>query len=314
MDSPIVRKVGYALILVLAMLPPLFLGLGEPFYLDVVARMMIFGIAALSLDLLLGFSGMISLGHAVYLGIGGYAIGILNYYGINDGALQFGAAVLFSALAAFVIGAVSLRTSGVFFLMITLAFSQMLYFLAISINTFGGDDGLTISQPSDLGLNLRESSVFYYYVLAALAALLLICDRIVNSRFGMLIRGIKYNESRMVAIGFPTFRYKLAAFVIAGAICGFAGALLANQTLFVSPSLIHWSRSGELLVMVIAGGVGTLVGPVIGAILYLLLEKVLSGWTIYWGACVGISLVLLVLAGKRGVLGLAGRKADVSHV
>ena len=313
MDSPIVRKVGYALILVLAMLPPLFLGLGEPFYLDVVARMMIFGIAALSLDLLLGYSGMISLGHAVYLGIGGYAIGILNYYGINDGALQFGAAVLFSALGAFFIGAVSLRTSGVFFLMITLAFSQMLYFLAISINTFGGDDGLTISQPSDLGLNLRESSVFYYFVLAALAALLIICDRIVNSRFGMLIRGIKYNESRMVAIGFPTFRYKLTAFVIAGAICGFAGALLANQTLFVSPSLIHWSRSGELLVMVIAGGVSTLVGPVIGAILYLLLEKVLSGWTIYWGACVGISLVLLVLAGKRGVLGLAVRKAGVSH-
>jgi branched-chain amino acid transport system permease protein len=313
MDSPIVRKAGYALILVLAMLPPLFLGLGEPFYLDVVARMMIFGIAALSLDLLLGYSGMISLGHAVYLGIGGYAIGILNYYGINDGALQFGAAVLFSALAAFFIGAVSLRTSGVFFLMITLAFSQMLYFLAISINTFGGDDGLTISQPSDLGLNLRESSVFYYFVLAALAALLIICDRIVNSRFGMLIRGIKYNESRMVAIGFPTFRYKLIAFVIAGAICGFAGALLANQTLFVSPSLIHWSRSGELLVMVIAGGVSTLVGPVIGAILYLLLEKVLSGWTIYWGACVGISLVLLVLAGKRGVLGLASRKAGVSH-
>jgi branched-chain amino acid transport system permease protein len=313
MDSPIVRKTGYALILVLAMLPPLFLGLGEPFYLDVVARMMIFGIAALSLDLLLGYSGMISLGHAVYLGIGGYAIGILNYYGINDGALQFGAAVLFSALAAFFIGAVSLRTSGVFFLMITLAFSQMLYFLAISINTFGGDDGLTISQPSDLGLNLRESSVFYYFVLAALAALLIICDRIVNSRFGMLIRGIKYNESRMVAIGFPTFRYKLTAFVIGGAICGFAGALLANQTLFVSPSLIHWSRSGELLVMVIAGGVSTLVGPVIGAILYLLLEKVLSGWTIYWGACVGISLVLLVLAGKRGVLGLAVRKAGVSH-
>jgi branched-chain amino acid transport system permease protein len=313
MDSPIVRKAGYALILVLAMLPPLFLGLGEPFYLDVVARMMIFGIAALSLDLLLGYSGMISLGHAVYLGIGGYAIGILNYYGINDGALQFGAAVLFSALAAFFIGAVSLRTSGVFFLMITLAFSQMLYFLAISINTFGGDDGLTISQPSDLGLNLRESSVFYYFVLAALAALLIICDRIVNSRFGMLIRGIKYNESRMVAIGFPTFRYKLTAFVIAGAICVFAGALLANQTLFVSPSLIHWSRSGELLVMVIAGGVSTLVGPVIGAILYLLLEKVLSGWTIYWGACVGISLVLLVLAGKRGVLGLAVRKAGVSH-
>jgi branched-chain amino acid transport system permease protein len=244
MDRPIVRQAGYALVIALAILPPIFLAMGEPFYLDVVARMMIFGIAALSLDLILGYAGMISLGHAVYLGIGGYAVGILNYYGLNDGVLQFGAAVLFSALAALIIGAVSLRTSGVFFLMITLAFSQMVYFLAISINTFGGDDGLTISRPSDVGLNFRDPMVFYYFVLAAVAILLFISERIVNSRFGMLIRGIKYNESRMIALGFPTFRYKLTAFVIAGAMCGFAGALLANQTLFVSPSLIHWSRSG----------------------------------------------------------------------
>jgi branched-chain amino acid transport system permease protein len=195
---------------------------------------------------------MISLGHAVYLGIGGYAVGILNYYGINDGIVQFGTAVLVSAAAALVIGAISLRASGVFFLMITLAFNQMIYFLAISINTFGGDDGLTISQPSNLGLNFRDSVVFYYVVLVAMVIVLILCDRIVNSRFGMLIRGIKYNESRMVAIGFSTFRYKLTMFVIAGSICGFAGALLANQTLFISPSLIHWSRSGELLVMVIA--------------------------------------------------------------
>jgi branched-chain amino acid transport system permease protein len=313
MDRPIVRQAGYALVIALAILPPIFLAMGEPFYLDVVARMMIFGIAALSLDLILGYAGMISLGHGVYLGIGGYAVGILNYYGLNDGVLQFGAAVLFSALAALIIGAVSLRTSGVFFLMITLAFSQMVYFLAISINTFGGDDGLTISRPSDVGLNFRDPMVFYYFVLAAVAILLFISERIVNSRFGMLIRGIKYNESRMIALGFPTFRYKLTAFVIAGAMCGFAGALLANQTLFVSPSLIHWSRSGELLVMVIAGGVSTLVGPVIGAVLYLLLEKIISGWTVYWGACLGISLVLLVMIGKRGVLGFAERTAPASH-
>jgi branched-chain amino acid transport system permease protein len=313
MDRPVIRQIGYALIVVLAFLPPLFLALDEPFYLDVVARMMIFGIAALSLDLILGYAGLISLGHAVYLGIGGYAVGILNYYGITDGLAQFGAAVLFSALAALIIGAVSLRTSGVFFLMITLAFSQMVYFLAISINTFGGDDGLTISKPSNIGLNLRDPMVFYYFVLAAVAILLVVCDRMVKSRFGMLIRGIKYNESRMVALGFPTFRYKLAAFVIGGAICGFAGALLANQTLFISPSLIHWSRSGELLVMVIVGGAGTLVGPVIGAMAYLLLEKIISGWTVYWGACLGISLVLLVMIGKRGVLGFAERTARVSH-
>jgi branched-chain amino acid transport system permease protein len=302
-DSTLVRTGGYALIAILALLPPLFLAIGEPFYLDVVARMMIFGIAALSLDLILGFAGMVSLGHAVYLGIGGYTVGILAHYGITNGLVHFGAAVLCSSLAALVIGAISLRTSGVFFLMITLAFSQMTYFLAISINSFGGDDGLEIRQHSDLGLNFREPEVFYYFVLVALAVLLWLSVRIVNSRFGMLIRGIKFNESRMIAIGFPTLRYKLTAFVIAGAMCGFAGALLANQTLFVSPSLIHWIRSGELLVMVIAGGMGTLVGPVVGAVLYLLLEKVLSAWTVYWPALVGASLVLLVLVGKRGVLG-----------
>jgi branched-chain amino acid transport system permease protein len=313
MDSALVRHGGAGLIAVLAALPLLFGAIDEPFYLAMVTRMMIFGIAAMSLDLILGFGGLISLGHAVYLGIGGYAVGILAYYGITDGFLQLGAAVLFSALAALVIGAISLRTSGVFFLMITLAFSQMVYFLAISINTFGGDDGLTITHPGDLGLDLRNANVLYYLVLAALALLLFISGRIVNSRFGMLIRGIKFNESRMIAVGFPTFRYKLAAFVIAGAICGFAGALLANQTLFVSPSLIHWSRSGELLVMVIAGGIGTLVGPIIGAILYLLLEKVLSAWTVYWGACIGISLLVLVMLGKRGVLGLMERRERVQH-
>jgi branched-chain amino acid transport system permease protein len=313
MRGLLAKPSGPILIVALAALPLLFAAVDEPFYLDVVTRMMIFGIAALSLDLILGFGGMISLGHAVYLGIGGYAVGILAYYGVTDGFLQLGAAVLCSGLAALVIGAISLRTSGVFFLMITLAFSQMVYFLAISINTFGGDDGLTISGPSDLGLDLRNANILYYFVLVALAALLWIGGRIVTSRFGMLIRGIKFNESRMTAIGFPTFRYKLTAFVIAGAICGFAGALLANQTLFVSPSLIHWSRSGELLVMVIAGGIGTLVGPVIGAILYLLLEKVLSAWTVYWGACIGVSLLVLVLLGKRGILGLMQRRERLQH-
>jgi branched-chain amino acid transport system permease protein len=303
MDNPIVRKGGQAVIAVLALLPPLFLAIGEPFYLDVVARMMIFGIAALSLDLILGFGGMISLGHAVYLGIGGYAVGILSHYGVSSGFVHFGVAVLCSGLAALVIGAISLRTSGVFFLMITLAFSQMVYFLAISINTFGGDDGLPIRRPSDLGLNFRDPAVFYYAVLVSLAVLLWISGRIVDSRFGMLIRGIKFNESRMVAVGFPTFRYKLTMFVIAGAMCGFAGALLANQTLFVSPSVMHWIRSGELLVMVIAGGMGTLIGPVLGAAVYLLLEKVLSAWTVYWAALVGSALILLVLMGKRGIVG-----------
>jgi branched-chain amino acid transport system permease protein len=308
MESPAIRNSAILLVVAFASLPPLFLALGEPFYLDVVSRIMIFAISAISLDLILGFGGLISFGHAVYLGIGGYAVGILSYYGVSNGFLHFGAAIFCSALAALCIGAVSLRTSGVFFIMITLAFSQMVYFLAISIATFGGDDGLTLRRPSDLGLNFREPAVFYYFVLAALASVLWISGRIVNSRFGMLIRAIKFNETRMVAVGFPTFRYKLTMFVIAGGICGFAGALLANQTLFVSPSIMHWSRSGELLIMVIAGGIGTLVGPVLGAALYLLLEKILSSWTVYWSAAIGIGLVSLVLLGKRrGLLGLVIR-------
>jgi branched-chain amino acid transport system permease protein len=303
MDNPAVRPCSIILLGVLALLPLLFTAIGEPFYLGVVTRMMIFGIAAMSLDLILGFTGMFSLGHAVYLGIGGYAIGILSHYGVTNGFMHFGVAIASSALVAFVIGAVSLRTTGVFFLMITLAFSQMVYFLAISINAFGGDDGLEIRGPSEFALDLRDPLVLYYFVLVVLVILLVVGFRLVNSRFGMVIGGVKFNESRMIAVGFPTRRYKLTAFVIAGATCGLAGALLANQTLFVSPSLIQWTRSGELLIMVIAGGMGTLVGPVIGAILYLLLEQVLSGWTVYWPGFVGASLVVLVLIGKRGVLG-----------
>lgn len=308
MDRPAIRKCGYALLGLLAVLPVLSTVIGDAFYLGVVTRMMIFGIAAMSLDLILGFAGLSSLGHAVYLGIGGYAVGILSHYGVTNGVVHFGTAIAAAAFAAFLIGLVSLRTSGVFFLMITLAFSQMVYFLAISINAFGGDDGLEIRAPSELGLDFRDPLVFYYFVLAVLAITLVAGFRLVNSRFGMVIRGVKFNESRMIAIGFPTRRYKLVAFVIAGALCGLAGALLANQTLFVSPSLIQWIRSGELLIMVIAGGMGTLVGPAIGAALYLLLEQVLSGWTVYWPAIIGSSLLVLVLIGKRGVLGFISER------
>jgi branched-chain amino acid transport system permease protein len=308
METPALRNWAIALVVVFALLPPLFLTLGQPFYLGVVSRIMIFAIAAVSLDLILGFGGLVSFGHAVYLGIGGYAVAILAHYGIANGFVHFGVAIAASALAALFIGAVSLRTSGVFFIMITLAFSQMVYFLTISIETFGGDDGLTMRRPSELGLNLRDPATFYYLVLAILAVVLFLCGRLVNARFGMLIRAIKFNETRMVAVGFPTFRYKLTMFVIAGAISGLAGALLANLTLFVSPSIMQWSRSGELLIMVIAGGIGTLVGPVLGAVLYLLLEKILSGWTVYWGAAIGFGLIALVLLGKRrGLLGLVIR-------
>ncbi|MFI4987976.1 MAG: branched-chain amino acid ABC transporter permease [Alphaproteobacteria bacterium] len=290
----------------LAALPPVATALSEPFYLDLFTRILIFAIAALSLDLILGYGGMVSFGHAAYLGIGAYAVGILSHYGLTNGVLHFAVALAASALAALLIGAVSLRTSGVYFIMITLAFSQMIYFLGVSLNVYGGDDGMNIKAHSDFGrvLELDNASVLYYLVLAALLLFLGLGRRLIGARFGMVIRGVKSNERRMRAIGFPTFRYKLAAFAISGAVCGVAGALLANLTLFVSPSIMHWTRSGEIMVMVILGGMGSLFGPVLGAIAFLLLEHFLSGLTSHWQAILGPILVLVVLFAKRGIFGL----------
>ena len=207
---------------------------------------------------------MVSFGHAAYLGIGSYSVGILSYYDISNGFLHFGVAIAAAALTALAIGWVSLRTSGVHFIMITLAFSQMIYFLCESLNQFGGDNGLNIPDHSNFAglLDLDNAATLYYLAFACLIACLLIGGRLVDSRFGMVVRGAKSNERRMAALGFSTFRYRLTAFVIAGAMGGLAGALLANQTLFLSPSIMHWTRSGEIMMMVILGGMGTLFGPV----------------------------------------------------
>jgi branched-chain amino acid transport system permease protein len=301
--------VAAAMLVVLAVLPAVALALDQPFYIALVARIMIFAIAAMSLDLILGYGGLVSFGHAAYLGIGGYAVGILAFHGIDNGFVQFGVAIAASALAALIIGAVSLRTSGVYFIMITLAFSQMLYFLAVSQNQYGGDDGLNIRHPSDFGawLPLDRPLVLYYVTFVVLAALLVLASRIVASRFGMVLQGARSNERRMAAIGFPAFRYRLAGFVIAGAMCGIAGALFANLTLFVSPSIMHWSRSGEIMVMVILGGMGTLFGPVLGAALYLVFESVLSRVTEHWQAVLGPLLVLIVLFARTGLFGALAR-------
>jgi branched-chain amino acid transport system permease protein len=277
-----------------------------PYYIGLFARVMVFAIAAVSLDLILGYGGLVSFGHAAYLGIGGYAVGILSFHGISNGFVHFAVAPAAAAAAALVIGFVSLRTVGVYFIMITLAFSQMVYFLGVGLNQYGGDDGLNIRRHSDFGtmLDLADPVVLYYFVLAVLVLLLFVGGRVVRSRFGMLLQGIRSNERRMVALGFPTFRYKLTAFVIAGAVCGLAGALFANLTLFVSPSIMHWTRSGEILMMVILGGIGTLVGPVLGAAAYLLLESLLARWSEHWQAILGPLLILVVLFSKSGLLGL----------
>src|SRR5438309_1523327 len=298
-----------AAILALVALPPIVLALNQPFYLDLVRRIMIFAIAAISLNLILGYGGMMSFGHAAYLGIGGYAVGILAHEGIGSGFVQWPVALMVSALFALVIGALSLRTRGVYFIMITLAFAQMAYYVASGLARYGGDDGLTIYKRSDFAglINLSNRVQFYYLCLACLFGGLYLIWRIVNSRFGMVVQGLRSNEARMQAIGFPATRYRLVCFVISGTLCGLTGALLANNTDFVSPAVMYWTRSGDLMVMVILGGMGSLFGPVIGAIVYLVLEEFLSQVTEYWALIMGPLLLLIVLFGRGGIDGLLGR-------
>jgi branched-chain amino acid transport system permease protein len=315
-DSPVLARIRIVTLVLglalLAALPPVALAMDEPFYIDLFRRVMIFAIAALSLNLILGYGGMVSFGHAAYLGIGGYAVGILAYYGIDNGWLQWGLAIAASALVALVIGAISIRTSGIYFIMITLAFTQMLYFLGISIEEYGGDDGMSLATRSQFAswLDLSEPITFYYLVFAILVLFMYIVHRIVNSRFGMVIRAAKSNEVRTRAIGFSPYPYKLAAFVIAGAMCGVAGALLVNHTAYLTPDFMHWTRSGDIMFMVILGGIGTTGGPLVGAAALLLLEDTLSGWTEHWHLYVGIFLVLVVLFAKRGLAGLLHGKRD----
>ncbi|MCK5273208.1 MAG: branched-chain amino acid ABC transporter permease [Alphaproteobacteria bacterium] len=303
------------------LLPPVVLALDEPFFISLASRMLIYGLAAASLDLILGFGGMVSFGHAAFFGVGGYAVGILFAHGFEgseflglipggDSALVvWPLAMLVSGTMALVIGAVSLRTGGVYFIMITLAFAQMLYYFFVSLQTYGGDDGLSMYGRSQLpGLDLSDDATFYYVCLALLLLFLWLGRRLMGSRFGMVIAGVRENERRMAALGFPVYRYKLACFAIAGAVAGLAGALIANHAEFVSPSLMGWTKSGEIMVMAIMGGMGTLIGPVFGAAAFLLLEEVLSGWTEHWMIVLGPMLILIVLFAKRGIYGwLVGR-------
>jgi branched-chain amino acid transport system permease protein len=305
-----VSKAVTALMLAGLVLLPLYSQLsGNVFILTLFTRIVILALAAASLNLIMGFGGMMSFGHAAYLGIGGYAVGMLAQEGVGSGWIQFPVALAASATYALVIGALSLRTRGVYFIMITLAFAQMAYYVASGLARYGGDDGLTVYKRSDFSglVNLGNRTQFYYLCLACLFAVLILIWRIVNSRFGLVVQGLRSNEQRMQAIGFPAKRYQLVCFVISGMMCGLAGALLANNTDFVSPAVMYWTRSGDLMVMVVLGGMGSLFGPVIGAIAFLLLEEFLSQVTEYWALIMGPLLLLIVLFGRGGIDGLLGR-------
>jgi len=304
------RNAIVVLVIAGLLLLPLYSSMtGNIFLLTLFTRIVIFAMAAASLNLIMGYGGMMSFGHAAYLGIGGYAVGILAHEGIGSGFIQWPVALIASALFALVIGALSLRTRGVYFIMITLAFAQMAYYVASGLSRYGGDDGLTIYKRSDFGglINLSSRVQLYYFCLACMFGVIYLIWRIVNSRFGMVVQGLRSNEARMQAIGFPVNRYRLVCFVISGTMCGLAGALLANNTDFVSPAVMYWTRSGDLMVMVILGGMGSLFGPVLGAIVYLVLEESLSQVTEYWALIMGPLLLLIVLFGRGGMVGLLGR-------
>ena len=292
-------------------LVPLVVSLTDnAFFLDLATRFVILAIAAISLNLILGYGRMISFGHAAYIGIGAYAVGIPAYYEIYNGYLHILIATSVSAVFALVTGVVCLRTRGVNFIMITMAFAQMVFFAFVSIEEYGGDDGLVIEIRSEFGslINLENATVLYYVCFVSLLAVLYLVHRIVRSRFGMVIQGTRGNEPRMQSLGFDTFRYKLACYVIAGTICGYAGALLGNFTNFISPEMMDWTRSGELIFMVVLGGAGSIFGPVLGASIFLLLEEILSGLWLYWQLVFGIFLILVVLFAKGGIDSLLSRR------
>jgi branched-chain amino acid transport system permease protein len=312
------RNVLVAAVMAMLALVPVYCAMtGNYFLMSLFTRIVILAMAAI-----MGFGGMVSFGHAAYLGIGGYAVGILAKEGLHDGLLQWPLAVLLSGLFALGVGALSLRTRGVYFIMITLAFAQMIYYVAIGLDRYGGDDGLTIHKRSQFGglLDLSNKTLFYYLCLVTLLATVYLVWRIVNSRFGMVIQGARSNERRMRAIGFPTYRYKLACFTMAGMLCGLSGALLANHTDFISPAMMHWTRSGDLIVMAVLGGMGTVFGPVIGAVALLVLEEALphlietigrvfvggnlSAAKEYWQLILGPMLLLIVLFARGGIDGM----------
>ena len=275
---------------------------GEAFYIALATRILIFALAATSLNLILGFGGMVSFGHAAFLGVGAYTVVILSQMGVVDAWVAWPTAMVVAGLFALLIGAVSLRTQGVYFIMITLAFAQMMYYLVVSFKAYGGDDGMSLPARSRIGfLDMSNDTHFYYVTLLACVAVLVLTARVLNARFGHVLQAIRENEVRMQSLGYAVFRYKLCAFIMSGALAGLAGALLANQSGFVSPAMMQWSQSGMLMMMVILGGVGHLYGGVWGAIVFLLLEETLSHFTIHWQLGLGALLLMVVLLLPNGL-------------
>jgi branched-chain amino acid transport system permease protein len=302
---------GLALLALLCAAPTVLEAIGRPYWTDIAQRAVILAIAAASLNFIIGLGGLISLGHGAFFGIGAYSVGILASYEIDNGWIQLGATLLLSALFAFVTGIISLRTRGVHFIMITLAFGQMLYFTMVGLRQFGGDDGLTIDYSSMLPpvLDLSDRPTLFYASVGVLALVMYAFARVRRSAFGLLLLMAKGNERRAQSQGFHITAYRLVAYVISGMVCGVAGFLDANFSSFVTPEGMSWTASAELIFMVIVGGVGTIAGPVVGALVFLIIEEALGGLTVYWHFWFGLFLIAVVLYARGGLVPLlVGRK------
>jgi branched-chain amino acid transport system permease protein len=302
----------WLLLLAATALPWIAGWLDQTYYIGFARRMMIFALAAVSLNFIMGFGGMVSLGHAAFFGMGAYTVAIAMSHGVSSAWITWPLAVGVAAAMALVIGAISLRTRGVYFIMITLAFAQMVYYLAVGLKHYGGEDGLNLSGRSTVGfgVDLANEFTLYYVVLALLAAVVFLVNRTLDARFGRVLLGIRENEIRMEAVGFPTFRYRLTGFAIAGGLAGLAGALLANHNLFVSPATLHWTQSATLVVMVLLGGIGFRYGGLLGAVTLLLLEELLAALTDYWHLPLGLILLAVVFFAPRGLAGVVARRGS----
>jgi branched-chain amino acid transport system permease protein len=303
------RALAAALVVtVLVLLPVVALALGQTFYITLAARIVIFALGAVSLNLILGYGGMVSFGHALYVGLGAYVVGIMAFHGIGNGWLHLLVTLVLCGLTAWITGLICLRTTGLAFIMITLAFAQMFYFLGVSLKQYGGDDGMQVAARSNFWpLSIEGNTALYYFALAFLLASLYLCWRCVHARFGRVLRASKSNARRMRVLGFPVLRYQVTAYVISGCLCGVMGLFLANLTRFASPAYAYWTISGDLVVMVMLGGISTVVGPVVGAAVYVVLETVVSSYTQHWMLITGPVIVLIALLARRGVYGFLVR-------
>ena len=286
-----------------------------PFWNDVAMRIMLLGMAAMGLNLVLGYGGMVSFGHAAFIGIGAYCAGISQFYGITNGWVHLGFSIITCGFAGLVIGYLALRTSGIYFIMITLAFAQMLFFLFVSLEAFGGDDGMSIDRAEFGFIDLYDPLRLYFLIWIALVIVGMGLMFIVRSRFGVTLRAIKSNASRVEAMGLSPLRFKIVGYVISAVVCGIAGTLFASWQEYVSPDIMHWTRSGELMIIIILGGLGTLAGPLLGAIVFLLLEECLPlllgaaapAYAENWMILFGPLLIMVVMFGRGGLIGLLGQ-------